>query len=91
MHPEFVHPDLKGIVSSKGGLFDASSIPGYEAMAKNIGRSCYFTVPSCGVEKEDGWFVVGVQKDYQGTLAYSLYKDGLGITRCTNPSQIAWK
>lgn len=88
MHPELIHPDMKAVVESHGGLFDVAGLPGADKLQSDIGRPVRFVNPSCGVEHESGWFIAGIQKNYAGELCYSLYRDGLGMTRCTSTSRV---
>jgi len=66
------HPDFKGIIASKGGLFDVDPAHPFH---NDIGRHCVFVDPdkSCyGTIHALVHEVVGVQKIYDDSIAYRV-------------------
>ena len=76
-----VHPDLRG--ECFASLFDVIE----PTMQGNIGKLCRFNSPSCLIEREL-FRIGGVQKIYDGSLAYRVYFSGDTFGRPARPSDI---
>lgn len=83
-----VHPDLRGMFNSKGGLFDVDS-PDMEA---NIGRPAVFTEPKCDYERRQDFRVTAIQKNYRGELCYRVVSDSEvhKFGTCVSPDRITF-
>lgn len=66
------YKDYDGLVASKGGMFDVSN----HEMEANIGRRVKFHVlPSQGTKHREVHTIVGIQKIWNGDIAYRVQTD----------------
>lgn len=66
---EHNQPELRKL-NSVGGLFDVEPCE----LDLNVGKRCEWIVKDCGI-KQDGFTIVGVQKLFDGTVAYRVVAD----------------
>lgn len=79
--------EFKGLVESKGGLFDMSNSSNPE-MEANIGRECVYHTPTCGIERETVFTIECLQKNYKGDTIYRLTYEGDTFGHPASPDKL---